>query len=133
MDQVVLNSLGLAFLTILTSANLLIQSKTKKDTGQINNAVNHVEEGSPTLTQRVDVMAQDLVVVKATALVADNKNTLRFDQLDETISVFGTTVDTLMAMHLDQVAKEDVLAKDVAAIREVMDNRKNSFNSKAVK
>lgn len=100
------------------AVTIYIVSKTKKDTGQINTAVNHVEPGSDTMTRRVDVITEDMLVVKGTAIETNRKIEKRFDDIDEkTDAIKGKIVGIEETLYTQ--------TKDIAAIREAVNRWKD--------
>ena len=123
--------IGTSITTIGIVAVALIQVKgnrkqdaIKTDTETINNAVNHVSPGLPTMTQRVDLIREDMDTVKLKAIEAAKIVDERFDTVEEKIDGFTEVVNGLMIMHVKT-------SEDIASIREVVDNRKNSFKNDA--
>lgn len=108
----------LASLLALSQAlTLFILSRTKKDTAQINNAVNHVEPGADTLTRRVDVITEDMTVVKGKAIETNRDIAHRFDSLEKKTDTINGKIVSLEEILNDQT-------KDILAIRESVDRRK---------
>lgn len=54
----------------------------KRDTRQVNKAVNHVEPGTPTLSERVDVANKIIEYIQAQQVVHKKETNDRFDQLE---------------------------------------------------
>lgn len=100
----------------------------KVDTFHINKAVNDVKPGEPTMRQEIKLVKKDQESIKATALLSDEKNTKLFKEINDKIDKFMNTVDDLMQLHLDETQFHKTQSEDIAAIREVVDHRKNSFN-----
>lgn len=115
--------IGLLGVIITNRGNKKVES-VKEDTSQINNAVNHVEPGLPTMTQRVDLIREDMDTVKLKAIEAAKIVDERFDTVEEKLDGFREVVNGLMIMHVKT-------SEDIASIREVVDNRKNSFKNDA--
>ena len=111
--------IGLLGVIITNRGNKKVES-VKEDTSQINNAVNHVEPGLPTMTQRVDLIREDMDTVKLKAIEAAKIVDERFDTVEEKIDGFTEVVNGLMIMHVKT-------SEDITSIREAVDNRKNSF------
>lgn len=101
----------------------------KTDTFHINKAVNDVAPGEPTMRQEIKIVKKDQEAIKATAVLADDKYTELFAAIDAKIDKFMSTVDDLMELHLEETKFHKTQAADIAAIREVVDNRKNSFTN----
>lgn len=115
--------IGLLGVIITNRGNKKVES-VKEDTSQINNAVNHVEPGSPTMTQRVDLIREDMDTVKLKAIEAAKIVDERFDTVEQKIDGFTEVVNGLMIMHVKT-------SEDITSIREAVDNRKNSFKNDA--
>lgn len=115
--------IGLLGVIITNRGNKKVES-VKEDTSQINNAVNHVEPGLPTMTQRVDLIREDMDTVKLKAIEAAKIVDERFDTVEQKIDGFTEVVNGLMIMHVKT-------SEDITSIREVVDNRKNSFKNDA--
>ena len=111
--------IGLLGVIITNRGNKKVES-VKEDTSQINNAVNHVEPGLPTMTQRVDLIREDMDTVKLKAIEAAKIVDERFDTVEQKIDGFTDVVNGLMIMHVKT-------SEDITSIREAVDNRKNSF------
>jgi len=95
---------------LLGLANIYFLNKIKKDTGQVNTAVNHVEPGKKTLTQRVDRIEEtlhtiqyDMDVAKKTAIDMSAQTADNSEKIDDT----KTMVEELMKSHVANVAKLD--------------------------
>ena len=65
-QQIIVSILGLA-----NALTLFLLSRIKRDTAQVNTAVNHVEPGKLTLTQRIDVIGEDVDLLKARRMSTD--------------------------------------------------------------
>lgn len=115
--------IGLLGVIITNRGNKKVES-VKEDTSQINNAVNHVLPGSPTIIQRVDLIREDMDTVKLKAIEAAKIVDERFDTVEEKIDGFTEVVNGLMIMHVKT-------SEDITSIREAVDNRKNSFKNDA--
>lgn len=115
--------IGLLGVIITNRGNKKVES-VKEDTSQINNAVNHVEPGLPTMTQRVDLIREDMDTVKLKAIEAAKIVDERFDTVEQKIDGFTDVVNGLMIMHVKT-------SEDITSIREAVDNRKNSFKKEA--
>ncbi len=115
--------IGLLGVIITNRGNKKVES-VKEDTSQINNAVNHVEPGLPTMTQRVDLIREDMDTVKLKAIEAAKIVDERFDTVEQKIDGFTEVVNGLMIMHVKT-------SEDITSIREAVDNRKNSFKNDA--
>lgn len=100
-------------------------TEVKADTKVINDSVNHVEDGEPPLTKRFNdfraVTNETLEEIRLKAIETNDAIVERFDGLDEKMEGFTEVATGLMKMHLKT-------SQDVASIREVVDNRKNSFS-----
>ena len=99
-----------ALIGLLGLANIYFLNKIKKDTGQVNTAVNHVEPGKKTLTQRVDRIEEtlhtiqyDMDVAKKTAIDVSAQTADNSEKIDDT----KTMVEELMKSHVANVAKLD--------------------------
>ena len=99
-----------ALIGLLGLANIYFLNKIKKDTGQVNTAVNHVEPGKKTLTQRVDRIEEtlhtiqyDMDVAKKTAIEVSAQTADNSEKIDDT----KTMVEELMKSHVANVAKLD--------------------------
>lgn len=115
--------IGLLGVIITNRGNKKVES-VKEDTSQINNAVNHVEPGLPTMTQRVDLIREDMDTVKLKAIEAAKIVDERFDIVEQKIDGFTEVVNGLMIMHVKT-------SEDITSIREAVDNRKNSFKNES--
>lgn len=115
--------IGLLGVIITNRGNKKVES-VKEDTSQINNAVNHVLPGSPTIIQRVDLIREDMDTVKLKAIEAAKIVDERFDTVEQKIDGFTEVVNGLMIMHVKT-------SEDITSIREAVDNRKNSFKNDA--
>lgn len=111
--------IGLLGVIITNRGNKKVES-VKEDTSQINNAVNYVKPGLPTMTQRVDLIREDMDTVKLKAIEAAKIVDERFDTVEQKIDGFTEVVNGLMKMHIKT-------SEDITSIREAVDNRKNSF------
>lgn len=76
-----LAQLVFAVIAILGTANLWYLARIKKDTNAVNVAVNHVSEGTPTLSDRVDTTNQTLEYTQAVLTVYKKESTERFLEL----------------------------------------------------
>ena len=96
----------------------------KMDTEIINNAVNHVGPGEAPLTKRFNdfrsVMNDSIEDVKLKAIETKDEVNGRFDIVEKKIDGFTEVVNGLMIMHVKT-------SEDITSIREIVDNRKNSF------
>lgn len=99
-----------ALIGLLGLANVYFLNKIKKDTGQVNTAVNHVEPGKKPLTQRVDRIEEtlhtiqyDMDVAKKTAMDVSAQVVGNSEKIDDT----KTMVEELMKSHVANVAKLD--------------------------
>ena len=96
----------------------------KMDTEIINNAVNHVGPGEAPLTKRFNdfrsVMNDSIEDVKLKAIETKDEVNGRFDIVEKKIDGFAEVVNGLMIMHVKT-------SEDITSIREIVDNRKNSF------
>lgn len=101
--------------------NLWRTRKIDQSTQQINNAVNHVNPGMPTLTQRVDVLSDDIEMIKATALVTKHEVNARFNTIDE-------KTDAIRGMIAEGADKQKNILEELAKVRESVDRRKISNN-----
>ncbi len=101
--------------------NLWRTRKIDQSTQQINNAVNHVNPGMPTLTQRVDVLSDDIEMIKATALVTKHEVNSRFNTIDE-------KTDAIRGMIAEGADKQKNILEELAKVRESVDRRKISNN-----
>lgn len=106
-----------SLLGLSQALTIFIVSRTKKDTTQINTAVNHVEPGSDTLTRRVDVITEDMTVVKGKAIETNRNIDERFDKIEQkTDNINGKIVS------IEEILNNQT--KDILAIRESVDRRK---------
>jgi len=80
--EIALGGLLAALSTLISTINLWLATKIKRETSAVNTAVNHVEEGKLPLTRRIDRIEETLVVVE-------------YDQrkLKETITNMDTKLD----------------------------------------
>ena len=127
ISQGTLNFFGIIIVALIGLLGVIITNRGNKkveeikdDTLQINNAVNHVVPGSPTIIQRVDLIREDMDTVKLKAIEAAKIVDERFDTVEEKIDGFTEVVNGLMIMHVKT-------SEDITSIREAVDNRKNSF------
>jgi len=125
ISQGTLNFFGIIIVALIGLLGVIVTNhgnkkveKIKDDTLQINNAVNHT--GLPTMTQRVDLIREDMDTVKLKAIEAAKIVDERFDTVEEKIDGFTEVVNGLMIMHVKT-------SEDITSIREAVDNRKNSF------
>lgn len=131
ISQGTLNFFGIIIVALIGLLGVIITNRGNKkveeikdDTLQINNAVNHVEPGLPTMTQRVDLIREDMDTVKLKAIEAAKIVDERFDTVEQKIDGFTEVVNGLMIMHVKT-------SEDITSIREAVDNRKNSFKNDA--
>ncbi len=131
ISQGTLNFFGIIIVALIGLLGVIITNRGNKkveeikdDTLQINNAVNHVLPGSPTIIQRVDLIREDMDTVKLKAIEAAKIVDERFDTVEQKIDGFTEVVDGLMIMHIKT-------SEDITSIREAVDNRKNSFKKEA--
>jgi len=127
ISQGTLNFFGIIIVALIGLLGVIITNRGNKkveeikdDTLQINNAVNHVVPGSPTIIQRVDLIREDMDTVKLKAIEAAKIVDERFDTVEQKIDGFTEVVNGLMIMHVQT-------SEDITSIREAVDNRKNSF------
>lgn len=127
ISQGTLNFFGIIIVALIGLLGVIITNRGNKkveeikdDTLQINNAVNHVLPGSPTIIQRVDLIREDMDTVKLKAIEAAKIVDERFDTVEQKIDGFTDVVNGLMIMHVKT-------SEDITSIREAVDNRKNSF------
>ena len=127
ISQGTLNFFGIIIVALIGLLGVIITNRGNKkveeikdDTLQINNAVNHVLPGLPTMTQRVDLIREDMDTVKLKAIEAAKIVDERFDTVEQKIDGFTDVVNGLMIMHIKT-------SEDITSIREAVDNRKNSF------
>lgn len=127
ISQGTLNFFGIIIVALIGLLGVIITNRGNKkveeikdDTLQINNAVNHVLPGSPTIIQRVDLIREDMDTVKLKAIEAAKIVDERFDTVEQKIDGFTEVVNGLMIMHVKT-------SEDITSIREAVDNRKNSF------
>lgn len=131
ISQGTLNFFGIIIVALIGLLGVIITNRGNKkveeikdDTLQINNAVNHVLPGVPTMTQRVDLIREDMDTVKLKAIEAAKIVDERFDTVEQKIDGFTDVVNGLMIMHVKT-------SEDITSIREAVDNRKNSFKNDA--
>lgn len=131
ISQGTLNFFGIIIVALIGLLGVIITNRGNKkveeikdDTLQINNAVNHVIPGSPTIIQRVDLIREDMDTVKLKAIEAAKIVDERFDTVEQKIDGFTEVVNGLMIMHVKT-------SEDITSIREAVDNRKNSFKKEA--
>ena len=131
ISQGTLNFFGIIIVALIGLLGVIITNRGNKkveeikdDTLQINNAVNHVLPGSPTIIQRVDLIREDMDTVKLKAIEAAKIVDERFNTVEQKIDGFTEVVDGLMIMHIKT-------SEDITSIREAVDNRKNSFKKEA--
>ena len=98
------------FLGLFAGGNLAGFWWLKRDTRMVNKAVNHVEVGTPTLSERMDIANQTIEYVQAQQNTHKKETEVRFDQIEtkqnEIRGLIGNVQD------------------DVAKIRESVDRRK---------
>lgn len=82
----------------------------KKDTRQVNRAVNHVEPGTPTLSERVDASSQTIEFIQAQQVLHKRETAERFDSMEKN----QNEIRGIIAGMQDDVTK----------IRESVDRRK---------
>lgn len=104
-----LAQLVFAVIAILGTANLWYLSRIKKDTNAVNVAVNHVTEGTPTLSDRVDTTNQTLEYTQAVLTVYKKEATERFTELQHG--------------QLELRGMIEAVKDDVVKIRELVDRR----------
>lgn len=119
-----ITTIGIVAVALIQVKGNRKQDAIKTDTETINNAVNHVSPGLPTMTQRVDLIREDMDTVKLKAIEAAKIVDERFDTVEEKIDGFTEVVNGLMIMHVKT-------SEDITSIREAVDNRKNSFKNDA--
>lgn len=97
-------------IVLVGTANLFLLKNIKRDTAQVNRAVNHIEEGTPTLSDRVDAVNGTLEYTQAVLTVYKKETAEQFENVhkgqDELRGIIETVKD------------------DVAKIRESVDRRK---------
>lgn len=127
ISQGTLNFFGIIIVALIGLLGVIITNRGNKkveeikdDTLLINNAVNHVLPGSPTIIQRVDLIREDMDTVKLKAIEAAKIVDERFDTVEQKIDGFTDVVNGLMIMHVKT-------SEDITSIREAVDTRKNSF------
>ena len=103
---------------VVHGINLWRTRKIDQSTQQINNAVNHVEPGMPTLTQRVDVLSDDIEMIKATALVTKHEVNGRFNTIDE-------KTDAIRGMVAELSDSQASILNELSKVRESVDRRKH--------
>lgn len=119
-----ITTIGIVAVALIQVKGNRKQDAIKTDTETINNAVNHVSPGLPTMTQRVDLIREDMDTVKLKAIEAAKIVDERFDTVEEKIDGFTEVVNGLMIMHVKT-------SEDITSIREAVDNRKNSFKNES--
>lgn len=135
ISQGTLNFFGIIIVALIGLLGVIVTNhgnkkveEIKDDTLQINNAVNHVASGEPPLTKRFNdfraVMNDSIEEVKLKAIETKDQVNERFDTVEEKLDGFREVVNGLMIMHVKT-------SEDIASIREVVDNRKNSFKNDA--
>ena len=133
ISQGTLNFFGIIIVALIGLLGVIVTNhgnkkveEIKDDTLQINNAVNHVASGEPPLTKRFNdfraVMNDSIEEVKLKAIETKDQVNERFDTVEEKLDGFREVVNGLMIMHVKT-------SEDIASIREVVDNRKNSFKN----
>ena len=97
-------------IVLVGSANFFILKNIKRDTSQTTRAVNHVEEGTPTLSDRVDAVNGTLEYTQAVLTVYKKETAEQFETVhrgqDELRGIIETVKD------------------DVEKIRESVDRRR---------
>lgn len=88
----------------------------KKDTRQVNKAVNHVEPGTATLSERVDIVVSSLEYTQAQLIVHKKDTAQRFDMMEKS----QHEIRGIVADVQDGVSK----------IRETVDRRKHDRKEK---
>ncbi len=115
ISQVLDNQLVLlvgGLITLVGSANIFLLRAIKRDTTQVNNAVNHVEPGKKPLTQRVDRVEETLVVMQyeqglAKTAAIEAKKTV--ESLAASVDETQTMIEKLMTSHVHTNEKIDDL------------------------
>lgn len=103
-----------ALVGLMQAVTVFLLSRVKRDTSQVNNAVNHITPGMPTLTQRVDVITEDMAIVKGKAIETNREINSRFDHIDQKTDELRGKLDSFI----------DNTAIDLGKIRESVDRRK---------
>lgn len=94
---------------VLFLLNMLGLYSIKRETSQVNRAVNHVEEGTPTLSDRVDSVNGTLEYTQAVLTVYKKETSQQFEELHK-------SQDSLRGMV-------EAVKDDVRKIRESVDRR----------
>lgn len=106
-----------AVIGLAQGLNLWLTQRIKKDTRQVNNAVNHVEPGKLSLTARVDSIVEDVEWMRAVNLVTKTEFERLFLQADE-------KHDTLRGMVAGLADGQESIVKELSKVRESVDRRK---------
>ena len=109
LDAQLVTFLG-ALIGLIGLGNIYFLKTIKKDTGQVNSAVNHVEPGKKPLTQRVDRIEEtlhtiqyDMDIAKKAAMDVSAQTADNSEKIDDT----KTMVEQLMKSHVANVEKLD--------------------------
>jgi len=98
------------FYGVIFLLNALGLYSIKRETSQVNRAVNHVEEGTPTLSDRVDSVNGTLEYTQAVLTVYKKETSERFNEIHHSQNELRGMIETVK--------------DDVQKIRESVDRRK---------
>lgn len=112
------NDIHFGVLAVLQLIGYVYLTYIKRDTKSASTAVNHVGPDGITLTDRVDVMKDDMEVIKATALVTKNQMNARLTQIDE-------KNDTIRGMVAELADAHNEINDNLKKVRETVDRRKD--------
>lgn len=113
----------LAIFGVAQAINIWLSRKNGKEISQVNTAVNHIDPGQPTLRQSVEIIKNELEMVKAVALV--NKT-----QAEERFSVADEKHDRLRGMVEEVKDTQEEITVELKKIRESVDRRKGGSDVK---
>jgi hypothetical protein len=109
-----------AIFGVAQAINIWLSRKNGKEISQVNTAVNHIDPGQPTLRQSVEIIKNELEMVKAVALV--NKT-----QAEERFSVADEKHDRLRGMVEEVKDAQAEITVELKKIRESVDRRKGEI------
>lgn len=88
----------------------------KKDTRQVNKAVNHVPEGTATLSERMDVANQTIEFIQATQIIDKKETAERFEGVDKKQNEIRGIIEEVKTT-------QNQVVESVDKIRESVDRR----------
>lgn len=107
-----------AIITLLGTLNLVFLKGIKKDTGQVNDAVNHKEEGEPTLKQQVDSLKLDMFEIKQAVKLSKKASYDLKSQVDK--------IDSIIVTMMSYIIRRD----DAEDVKELFERRKDGQTKK---